>query len=149
MQSPQQPGIPGLLWVPCTPQVVVNLNVGTAPLCYPAMTPMPPPPPSLPHRQMATTVSTMKPDASNKRTLGPAHLSAEDEKTLIEALRKWKDGDMTLQQVFEKFNQVSIRDLNVLAYLHRDLILRATLEERQYGNRYALLVASGKTSRAS
>ncbi len=129
MQPLQQSGLPsGALWPPCT-QIV--FNIGMAPPYYPTMGPMPPwQPQFLPQLQEMTTISREHKEDGNKMAArdvdkgkaAPADLSAEDEKTLIDALKRWKveDGLTTLQQVFEELGQVCIRVLNVVEYMGPD-----------------------------
>ncbi|KAI1789228.1 hypothetical protein LXA43DRAFT_588134 [Ganoderma leucocontextum] len=124
MQLLQQLGRPELFWQPYPPQAMFNPWMAASQ--YPTAGPSPPSQllsqvPSLGERPswfqaLVTAVSKeIKNDAGKKaaagdvderlRTAAPADLSAEDEKTLIDALRKHKEGGLTMQQVFEELSQ--------------------------------------------
>ncbi len=142
-------------WQPCSPQHVAH-NPFTASE-YHAMVPMLSqpqllPPVSAPGEQtpwfqvlVAAVSKTIKDDEKNSAAEVPdakqadKEMSPEDEKMLIEALKKWKEGELKMPEVFEELSKVRRTCASrMMSVGTRPLISRVTVEERTYRDRCVL-----------
>ncbi|KAI1789251.1 hypothetical protein LXA43DRAFT_1096539 [Ganoderma leucocontextum] len=127
LQRLQQPASLGAVWPQYPPQGIFNPGIAQIHQHYPAMVPMPPqslPQSPIPARPVpgeqppwfqALVAAVSKELKSgekkaverdvDKENMASALLSAEDEKALIDGLKKWKEGGMKMQQVFEELSQ--------------------------------------------
>ena len=127
MQPLQQVESPGISLPTVPPQIVFNRWM--VPPYYHTMSPLSPQSPPLPRsllpalgeqplcfQPLAAAVSkdvkhtVTKPTRRDvdRRTAVPANLSAEDERILINALKRQKERKLTMQKVFEELIQVRI-----------------------------------------
>ena len=95
MQPLQQLGFSA--WPPYTPQIIFSFGTGSPYPYYPQ-------PQVLPQLQPATVVSK---DTDERRTVSVT-VSVEDEKALVDALGKRKEGGPTVQQVLKELSQVGL-----------------------------------------
>ncbi|PIL23005.1 hypothetical protein GSI_14312 [Ganoderma sinense ZZ0214-1] len=118
----QQLGGPGMLWPPCPPAPQPAFNPWIASQ-YPMTGSMPPlqsqlPPlvPGLGERWFQGLVAAVSKeikdnekkaaaDNARKKNAAPADLSVEDEKALIAALRRQREGTLTMEQVFGELSK--------------------------------------------
>ncbi|KAI1789270.1 hypothetical protein LXA43DRAFT_1022027 [Ganoderma leucocontextum] len=113
MQPPPQLGFPMQAFMqPFQPQVVFNPFMAPQ---YPAIGPMPPQPPPLPQvpppaeqpwfQALVAAVSKEVRKDVDKQKAPPADLSPEDEKKLVDAIKKGREDKLPMERIFEQLSQ--------------------------------------------